>query len=134
MTHRASSLPILLLLVACGGKTEEPVQAAPEPAPAPLDCRGFTDKLVACADAFEAAYAKTEAAGIAGEGDGAVGAKRLVDGYRGTLRDHLEQTQCVQQWNQSRGSWRQRFESCDLSADCDTWAACAAPAVGDPAP
>ena len=145
LTLLTGGLALLLIALACGGAgTEAAVQvtSANEGRRAPvenveLDCDGFVDKIATCADAFEAAYALTEAAGragkssIGGEPDGPAGAKSFMIAFRHEHNRVLGQQLC-DSWQSRDNRWKVRLGECSLSASCDDFAACAAPAIGNP--
>lgn len=136
-----------LLLAACGATasgsgTTPPPTAAPQAAePAPLHCPPLVRKIHTCADAFEIAYAKTTDAGHRGRqtpggaDDGAAGAKALMVAFRlPHNRDSIGLDMCARNWAIRDPRWTERLQACDLTASCEAFSACAAPAIGEPLP
>jgi hypothetical protein len=132
--------------LACGGGRTAPpagTQAAATAPPAPhevtIDCEALVPRIAACADAFEAAYAKTETAGHAGKAardaplDGEKGARNFMISFRHEHNRALGEQMCAS-WQQRDQRWLKRLAACDPTADCETFSACAAPAIGDPLP
>ncbi|MFK7929958.1 MAG: hypothetical protein AB8H79_17325 [Myxococcota bacterium] len=106
---------------------------------ATLDCDALVNKIHTCADPFEAAFAKTQDAGnrgkqtAGGEPDGAAGAKTFMVAFRAPHnKDLVGMDMCKKSWTTRDPMWRDRLAACDATADCDTFSACAAPAIGDP--
>lgn len=140
-----TALALLITALACGGggRSSTPTSSSVEaPAPAPvadvdLDCDQLVARIASCADAFEAAYAETEAAGRAGkasldaEPDGPAGAKSFMIAFRHEHNRVLGEQLC-ESWAQRDPPWRARLGACDPNAECEAFAACAAPAIGDP--
>ena len=87
------------------------------------------------AEITKAAYAKTESAKTAGQGDGAKGAGYFMMGFKDQKTiDMIGSKLCSEQYVNMDPRWQERYAKCDATADCDAWTACAAPALGDPLP
>lgn len=117
-----------------GGEGQAKAGEAKKAAEGPkMDCDAFTKKMLECGDQFKAEYAKTKQAKTAGQGDGAKGAKYFMMGFRDqNAVDTIGMKICKEQYAIRDPRWQTRYAKCDLKADCATWAACAAPAMGNP--
>jgi hypothetical protein len=121
----------------CGGGSPAGSPPKLDPAPA-LDCAALTDRLTACIDTFEAAYARTEDAGrrgaqaVGGIPNGVAGAATFARMYRDPAFRPAALEYCTQSWAERDPAWRRRLAACQTLAECGSWSTCAAPAIGDP--
>jgi hypothetical protein len=118
-----------------GGEGGEPAAAAKKADGPKIDCGVFTKKMLECGEQFKAAYAKTESAKRAGQGDGEKGAGYFMMGFKDQAAlDMIGTKMCADEYAKKDPRWQDRYTKCDAKAACDAWAACVAPAIGDPLP
>ena len=136
VTLVTAGLTLVAGALACGGgksaqttTSATPTSTRPSPPSVTLDCNALAGRIHTCADDFAVAWAKTEEAARVGDPE------RFMMLFRQPHnRDGLGLPLCQDSWQTRDHRWKARLHACEALAECDTFSACAAPAIGDPLP